>query len=156
MNLSEEHHYDVTIEWDGGRTGTMHSQKLESRIRVATPPEFPGGVEGIWSPEHLFVAAVSSCLMTSFTAVADLSAFDYLSLTIDASGTMSKVDGKYVMSRITLLPVLTIPDSKYEKKAFRLLEKAEEICLISRSIKSEIVFEPEVRTAGMHEPANLN
>lgn len=144
MSQSEEHHYDVTLEWNEGRIGTMSSEKLDSTLQVATPPEFPGGVEGIWSPEHLFVAAVSSCLMTSFTAVAEFSKFGFTSLKVGSFGTMSKVDGKFVMSRVTLRPVLTISDEKYEAKAYRLLEKAEEICLISRSIKSEIVFEPEV------------
>jgi len=144
MSQSEEHIYDVTLEWNEGRIGTMSSKKLNNTLQVATPPEFPGGVEGIWSPEHLFVAAVSSCLMTSFTAIAEYSKFGFTSLKVDSFGTMSKVDGKFVMSRVTLRPVLTIQDEKYEAKAYRLLEKAEEICLISRSIKSEIVFEPEV------------
>ncbi len=144
MQNFDEHIYDVTIEWKQGRVGLMHSDVLEQEIEVATPPEFPGGVEGIWSPEHLFVASVGSCLMTSFTAIADYSKFEYESLKVKTYGTMSKVDGKFVMSKITLKPVLTITDENYEKKALRLLEKAEQICLISRSIKSEIEFEPEV------------
>ncbi|MFU8861133.1 MAG: OsmC family protein [Cyclonatronaceae bacterium] len=145
MNQPDEHIYDVSLEWNEGRIGTLRSDKLEQSFQVATPPEFPGGVEGIWSPEHLFVAAVSSCLMTSFTAVAEYSKFGFTSLKVDSFGTMSKVDGKFVMSRVTMRPVLTIADEKYEAKAYRLLEKAEEICLISRSIKSEIVFEPTVQ-----------
>jgi peroxiredoxin-like protein len=145
MQNVDEHIYDVTINWKEGRVGMMHSEVLEQEIEVATPPEFPGGVEGVWSPEHLFVASVGSCLMTSFAAVADYSKFEYESLRVKTYGTMSKVDGKFVMSKITLKPVLTIPDDNSEKKAYRLLEKAEQICLISRSIKSEIVFEPEVK-----------
>jgi len=144
MQQSEEHIYDITIDWKEGKTGVMSSDKLEQVVEVATPPEFPGGVEGIWSPEHLFVASVASCLMTSFTAIAEYSKFEFESLKVKALGTMSRVDGKFVMSKITLKPVLTIDDESKEKKAHRLLEKAENICLISRSIKSEIVFEPEV------------
>ena len=145
MQKSEEHIYDVTINWKEGKTGVMNSEKLEQEVEVATPPEFPGGVEGIWSPEHLFTASVGSCLMTSFTAIAEYSKFEFDSLKVKTLGTMSKVDGKFVMSKITLKPLLTISDEKYEKKAHRLLEKAENICLISRSIKSEIDFKPEVK-----------
>ncbi len=47
------------------------SPVLNTKIEVATPPEFPKGIAGIWSPEHLLVAAVSSCLMTTFLAVAE-------------------------------------------------------------------------------------
>ncbi|TVQ67813.1 MAG: OsmC family peroxiredoxin [Balneolaceae bacterium] len=148
MQTPEEHNYSVTIEWDGGRIGTMHSAALEQKVQVATPPEFPGGVEGIWSPEHLFTAAVSSCFMTSFTAIAEYSKFEFDALKVESEGVMSKEEGKFVMSRIILRPVLTIQDPSKEKKAHRLMEKAEEICLISRSIKSEIVFEPQVKIAG--------
>lgn len=145
MQTSEEHLYNVDIDWKSGRVGSMSSPELEESLEVATPPEFPGGVEGIWSPEHLFVASVSSCFMTSFTAIAEYSKFEFESLKVNSSGVMSREDGKYVMSKVILKPVLEISDEKYEKKAYRLLEKAEEICLISRSIKSEIEFHPEVR-----------
>jgi peroxiredoxin-like protein len=147
MNHSEEHIYDVTIDWNHGRIGTMRSGKLLTEIEVATPPEFPGGVEGIWSPEHLFVAAVSSCLMTTFTAIAENSKLEFRSLHIKSMGTMSRLDGKFWMSKVTLKPLLVIADEKHEQKAYRILQKAEEVCLISRSIKSEIVFEPEVQVA---------
>lgn len=145
MSNPDEHFYDVAINWKSGRTGSMSSPKLEDTLDVATPPEFPGGVEGTWSPEHLFVASVSSCFMTSFTAVADYSKFEFEDLKINSSGKMSREDGKFVMSEIHLNPVLTILDEKHEKKALRLLEKAEQICLISRSIKSKIIFNPEIR-----------
>lgn len=145
MKNSDEHVYNVKVEWSGGRVGVMSSAELGQKVEVATPPEFPGGVEGIWSPEHLFTAAVSSCFMTSFTAVAEFSKFDFEGLSVESCGVMGKEDGKFVMSKIILKPILTILDESTLKKAHRLLEKAEQICLISRSIKSEIVFEPDVK-----------
>lgn len=145
MNNPEEHFYDVEINWKQGRIGSVSSPKLEETLEVATPPEFPGGIEGMWSPEHLFVASVGSCFLTSFTAVAEFSKFEFEDLKVNGSGKMSREDGKFVMSEITLNPVLTIADNKQEKKALRLLEKAEQICLISRSITSKIIFNPQVR-----------
>ena len=69
----EAHYYNVDIDWNKERQGVMCSPELnlsngetKSCIEVATPPEFPKGIPGIWSPEHLFTAAVSSCLMTTF------------------------------------------------------------------------------------------
>ncbi len=145
MQMPEEHTYDVTIDWKEGKRGVMSSAKLNQEIEVATPPEFPGGVEGLWSPEHLFTASVGSCLMSSFTSIAEYSKFDFVSLKVKTLGTMSKENGKYVMSKITMRPILTVSDEKHEKKGLRLLEKAESICLITRSIKSEVVFEPEIK-----------
>ena len=142
--MPEEHTYKLSLNWDEGRIGTLKSDDLEESVKVATPPEFPGGVEGVWSPEHLYVASVSSCFMTSFLAIADFSKLEYENLSIESEGLLNKSDGKYVMSKITLRPVLVITDPNQESKAYRLLEKADQICLITRSIKSEVVVEPVV------------
>jgi len=47
------HYYNVDLNWESDRKGLMSSPVLNSNIEVATPPEFPKGMEGIWSPEHL-------------------------------------------------------------------------------------------------------
>lgn len=141
---NQEHQYEVNINWNEGRMGTMSSPVLDEKIKVATPPEFPGGVEGIWSPEHLFVSSVSSCFMTTFTAIAEYSKLNFENLQVNAVGKMGKVDGKFAMTEVTLKPVLMITDEKHEAKARRIMEKAEAACLITRSITSEVIFEPKV------------
>lgn len=146
MSSNEEHSYEVNIAWKEGRIGTMDSPALDDKLDVATPPEFPGGVKGIWSPEHLFTASVSSCFLTSFTAVAEYSKFKFEDLKIDSSGKMSRDEnGKFVMSEVTIKATLIISDESKEKKAYRLLEKAEEICLITRSVKTKVILEPSVK-----------
>ena len=54
------HYYNVDLNWQADRKGMMSSPVLQSTIEVATPPEFPKGMSGIWTPEHLLVAAVNS------------------------------------------------------------------------------------------------
>ncbi len=147
---TQEHQYEVNITWNEGRVGTMSSPALDESIKVATPPEFPGGVEGIWSPEHLFVSSVSSCFMTTFLAIAEYSKLDYESLKVEAVGTMGKVDGKFAMTDVILRPVLEITDEKQEAKALRIMEKAEAACLITRSITSNMIFEPKVLIGTPH------
>lgn len=142
-----KHTYDVELNWDEGRQGTLSSDTLSETIEVATPPEFPGGVEGTWSPEHLFVASVSSCFMTTFTAIAEYSKLKYEALKVPAIGTMSNESGKFVMTEIILRPELVIMDEGQKDKALRVLQKAEEACLITRSIKTEVKLEPEVLVA---------
>lgn len=143
--MSEKHLYDVQLSWTSDRKGTLSSETLPQKIEVATPPEFPKGMPGIWSPEHLFVASVSSCLMTTFLAIAEFSKLDYLRFNVDAIGTLEKVDGKFKMSVIELRPVVEIDDASKEAKALRIIEKAEAACLISNSITTEIVLKPTVK-----------
>jgi peroxiredoxin-like protein len=147
MSKLTKHNYEVNIEWNEGRIGTLQSPKLEDSIKVATPPEFPGGVDGIWSPEHLFVASVVGCFMTTFTAISEYSKLSYESLSVSSTGTMSNEDGKFAMTEIILQPKLVIMDETKKDKALRILQKAEEACLITRSIKTKVHLEPEVLVA---------
>lgn len=139
-----EHDYVVDVEWDIDRKGTLTAPGLPDSIEVATPPQFPKGMKGIWSPEHLFVAAVSSCLMTTFLSIAENSKLDYTSFSCSASGKLAMVDNKYLMPEITLKPVLNITHERDLERAQRILQKSEAACLISNSIKSKIIFQPEV------------
>lgn len=140
----ERHEYNVTLERTGKRVASLQAPGISEKIKVATPPQFPGGVEGVWSPEHLYTASVVSCFFTSFEAIAEYSKFEFVDLKVESSGILEKQDGKFVMSEVLLKPVLTIKDETGEKKGHRLLEKAEQICLITRSVKTEVHLEPTV------------
>ena len=139
-----EHNYEVELNWKHGREGMLVSDGLQDTISVATPPQFPNGVEGVWSPEHLFTAAVSSCLMTTFLSVAENFKLPFDAFKCMAKGKLEMVDGKYQMSEILLQPYLTIHSEEDREKAMKVLNKSEAACLISNSIKSKIVFEPIV------------
>jgi organic hydroperoxide reductase OsmC/OhrA len=84
--MANEHNYEVNLHWKQDRKGEVSSPVLNDKIEVVTPPEFPKGIEGSWSPEHLFTAAVSSCLMTTFLAVAENSKLDFVSFDCKANG----------------------------------------------------------------------
>ncbi len=142
--MSVTHDYNVSVKWQKDRMGLMATPDATQTIEVATPPQFPNGMEGIWSPEHLFTAAVNSCLMTTFLSIAENSRLQYAEFSSSAAGKLEMVDGKYVMSEVTLRPVVMINNEEDRAKADRVLQKAEQNCLISNSVKSRIIFEPTV------------
>ena len=147
----EKHSYNVNIHWTQDRKGTMCSPELKNNetnetncLEVATPPEFPGGMPNIWSPEHLFTAAVSSCLMTTFLAIAEYSKLDFVSFKCDSTGVLEKVDGKFVISEVLLFPEVVIADASKRDRTERIVEKAEKACLISNSITSKVTMETKI------------
>ncbi len=142
--MESEHIYDVSVQWERDRMGTMASPVLTHSFEVATPPDFYKGMPGIWSPEHLLVAAVNSCLMATFLGIAENFKLNFSSFSSNASGKVEKVDGKYMMTEITLCPTVTVANEMDADKAGKVLQKAEAACLISNSIKSTIVFKPTV------------
>ena len=135
--------YITRLKWEKDRIGSLSAPGIPT-IEAATPPEFPGGVEGYWSPEHLFIASANICLMTTFLAIAANSKFEFLEYTSEAEGKLEKVDGRLMMSEITLKPVLKVKSEEQIEKGIRLIEKAEHNCLISNSMKSKIVLIPQV------------
>lgn len=142
-----EHVYEMTVSWQSDRKGVMSSPVLNTIIEVATPPQFPKGIEGIWSPEHLFVAAINSCLMTTFLSIAENSKLEFTSFDSKASGKLELIDGKYLMSEVTLMPIVTLSNDAQKDRAGRVLQKSEANCLISNSVKSKIIFKPEIKIA---------
>lgn len=138
------YNYEVNLLWTENRKGIISSPVLTQSIEVATPPEFPKGMEGIWSPEHLFVAAIESCLMTTFLAIAENSKLEFESFSSHATGKLDKVDGRFMMTEVLLQPTLVIKNPEIQEKAKRVLEMSEKACLISNSIKSRIIFDPVI------------
>ncbi len=145
--MAQEHLYDVSVQWTEDRKGILTSDVLEKEIEVATPPQFAKGVEGVWSPEHLFVAAINSCLMTTFLAIAENFKLEYKAFHSKGIGKLELVDGRYLMSEVVLSPVLVINNEADREKAARVLQKAEAACLISNSVKTRVTMQPTVETA---------
>ena len=146
----EPHYYNVDINWNTDRKGLMCSPELNkdagSCIEVATPPEFPKGMRGIWSPEHLFTAAVSSCLMTTFLSIAENSKLEFTAFSCKSKGKLEQVEGKFIMTEVILEPIVSIPNEKDRERAERVLQKSEAACLISNSVKSKIVMITTIKT----------
>jgi peroxiredoxin-like protein len=142
--VSVTHLYDVQVAWENDRKGLLSSKELNQNIEVVTPPEFPKGIAGVWSPEHLFVAAINSCLMTTFLAIAENSKLEFTSFSSDATGKLEMIDGKYLMSEVNLYPKVVVNSGVDKERVERILNKSEAACLISNSIKSKINFFPEV------------
>lgn len=146
--MIESHDYRLELHGDGRWSGVMSDPAGELlQLPIASPPEF-GGPGGTWSPEHLFLAAVSSCLMTTFRTIAEISHLDVVDYADDAVGHLQRGEDRlYSMDRVTLRPHIVVGDESQVDKARRLVEKAETVCLISRSVCSDITVEPtfEVR-----------
>ena len=142
--MDNVHFYNTDIKWEQGRRGTLTSPVLSTPITVATPPEFSKGEPNVWSPEHLYVAAANGCLMTTFLAIAENSRLDFISFNSTATAKLEKVDNMFMISEIELKPKVILRNEKDRERALRIIEKSEQACLISNSMKSKIVLSPEV------------
>ncbi len=143
--MSQTHFYDVNIKWKTGRIGELSSPVLGKTIECATPPEFPDGVPEIWSPEHLFVAAINSCYMATFLAIAHNFRVGIENFACKTTAKLEMVEGKYQITEAEMFPTvkLTHPEQDADR-ARRVLEKAKAGCLVTNSMKTEIRLNPEI------------
>lgn len=147
--VMESHFDDVNKNWENSHRGIICSTELNKKndvcIEVVNPQEFPRGIEGVWSPEHLFVAAASGCLMTTFLAIAEKYTLDFISFSCKAKGKLESLDGKLMISEIFLYPEVVIHKQAHRNKAIRILKKAEDACLINHAISSEIITQANIQ-----------
>lgn len=146
--MIDSHDYKVQLAATGVRSGIVESSDDGlSALYVASPPEF-GGPAGVWSPEHLYTVSVAACLMTTFRSIAEIARLEILEYSDEATGHLQRGDDRlYAIDTIMLRPTVVVADDDDVEKAQRLLRKAEEVCLISRSIETEVLVEGRVLVA---------
>lgn len=143
--MSDVHsQYPVSVRWESGRRGLASSSDGLPDLAVSAPPSF-GGPAGVWSPEHLFVLSVTTCWMTTFLAVAEASKLDVVAVECGGDGTLEKgEDRRFWISKLVLRPRVTLVREEDRDRGLRLIAKAEAVCLIHNSIRTEVTLEPEV------------
>lgn len=143
--MSKTHLYEVNLQWKEGRVGELSSPVLDQKIECATPPEFPKGVPNIWSPEHLFAASINSCYMATFLAIAENFKVEIKDFSCKTVAKLGMSDGKYCITEAEVSPVIKLmhPENDAEK-ATRVAEKAKKGCLVTNSMKTEIILKPEI------------
>jgi organic hydroperoxide reductase OsmC/OhrA len=143
MAETATYYYETGIEWKGNKDLTLSGAKLPT-IDAGAPPEFKGR-EGVWSPEHLFVASLNSCFTLTLLAIAEFSKVALVSFSSSAKGKLEMVQGGgYQVTEIVVKPRVVLASASDLARMPRILEKAKESCFVSNSIKSKITIEPEV------------
>jgi organic hydroperoxide reductase OsmC/OhrA len=110
------------------------------------PKEFDGPGDK-WSPETLLTASLVDCFILSFRAVANASKFSWSRLECQAEGKLDRIERVSQFTHFTVRAKLTVPVGTDIERAKKLLEKSEQVCLISASLKGEKHLEMEVVTA---------
>lgn len=141
--MEKSYTYRLDVHWTMHKRGIVEADSIPRTINFAAPPEF-GGEPGLWTPEHLLIAAVTTCFVATFRAVAEASEMEFGGLEIAAEGKIEKLEGGFRFTKIVLRPTLSIHREQDRERAARLLEKAERVCLVSRSLACTIVLDPKI------------
>jgi organic hydroperoxide reductase OsmC/OhrA len=134
--------YKTCTSWTERRSGMLASEGKPS-LRFSAPPEF-NGEAGLWTPEHMFVACVEMCHMSTFIAFAAKRNLPIVSYQSHANGVLEYVDGDYRFTRIVIFPTIVVSSSSAEEDVQSTLRDAEKHCLVTNSIASIVEVNPTI------------
>ena len=112
--------FRFTVDLAGDDTRVVEVATAEGlALSVATPAEFRGGVHGMWSPEHLLVAAISSCYALTLAGIAERREVPLHDVTIGGVGHVTRrADGRFGFVVVELAVELTTAEG-FEENARR-------------------------------------
>ena len=139
----------IALDWNAGdapftyetypRNHTVRFKQGREIVTLSAAPAYRGdGAKA--DPEDLLVAALSSCHMLSFLAIAAKKRLTVDSYQDDAVGFLEDEGGKLWIARVILRPkVASNADAALLAELHHLAHQA---CFIANSVKTDVVVEP--------------
>lgn len=138
------HRYVVSASAGPAGDVIVSSARLPD-LATAPPTEFDGPGDR-WSPETLLCASVANCIILTFRAYARASKLEWTTLECRTEAVLDNVAGVAQFTRFITHATLKVPAGADTGRARPLLQKAEDRCLVSNSLKGERHLEAEIET----------
>ncbi len=156
--MAREHLFRAMTKWTGSAQGPTSSYEGYSRdyvVEIEGKSALQGsaasafrGDASLHNPEDLLVAAVSTCHMLSFLAIAARAGVSIHAYVDDVTATMTFRDGKVRFVEATLRPTVTVKDSHDASKIDAMHEQANQECFIANSLNFPVHHEGKVTVLG--------
>jgi organic hydroperoxide reductase OsmC/OhrA len=135
------HRYDVRLS--GGPNGYASLATPGVPDLKSAPPLAYDGPGDAWTPEHLLLAAVETCFLFTFRAIAKHSQLDFVTFDVSTEGVVDRQEGVTRFTEIVLRPRVTLPAGTDVDRVRGALQKTERACLVSASLATPIRVEPQ-------------
>lgn len=164
MPRGKDHHYHLELTWTGAAQGGTEDYRTfnrEYRVDFADKPSMTGSADPAFkgdpklhNPEELLLAALSSCHMLSYLALASLEGLVVVAYEDSASGTMLQEGRGGHFTEVLLKPRVTLAPGSDPARAEALHEDANKTCFIANSVNFPVRHQPETAAAGPASPAH--
>jgi organic hydroperoxide reductase OsmC/OhrA len=140
--------YQTRYEWSGnGETGHVGGPGLPALAVGVPEASVSDQGENRWNPEALLLAAVEICLFNTFAYIAAMSKLSFRAYESTANGEVELVQREgYKFKNIVVKPKITVAAADAER-ARRIIDKAHNACLISRSLNFAVEVGAEIISA---------
>jgi organic hydroperoxide reductase OsmC/OhrA len=139
-----QHTFSVSIRHEETLSENIMSSGKRIPIKVTPPPEF-GGSDMDWSPEHLLAASLASCYSNTFFHFTRLLKIKVENFSVKIEMEVEKEEkGPFTTGRFILYPKITFTAPVSQSAIDNLLEKTKKYCIISNSVKGEVIIQPQI------------
>lgn len=144
------HIFTAALQWPGGRNvvGELTAQRLQTKISI--PPEMDGPGIGT-NPDEMLLGAAATCYLITLAALLERSGLAVGQLSMVSDGFVDVTNGVFTYVKIIHKPVIKIlvdATDRDKKMAFRLAEKAEKTCMISKALRGNVAIELDIKIVG--------
>ncbi len=142
------HQFEAEVTWREGGEGvaaSTHRVAFAGRppLEVSAAPQYKGDPSRL-NPEELFTAAVASCQLLTYLALAQRAGLRVLAYEDRPVGTLAIADKKMRITEVVLRPRITLAPGGDVTKARALVEQAHEGCFVANSVSCAVRAEPEI------------
>ncbi|MBK7883361.1 MAG: OsmC family protein [Chitinophagaceae bacterium] len=136
--------FNVQSNWvANNNTGTFYSNDVKAILKVGLNNKF-GGTTKEWTPEHIFLSAIGSSFMTTFMLVCEESKCHINYFECNIIGQVKFIDDACQFTQVDVFAKIEIEDEELKHIINETLEKTKKHCLVAHSVKSRIIYHPEV------------
>lgn len=154
--MARDHHYALDVLWTGNAgTGTSgyRDYSREQLIVVDGKPTLSASADpaffgdpALHNPEELLLAALSTCHLLSYLALAARAGVTVTSYRDHATATMAENGwGGGRFTRVVLHPEVVVADPATIERATTLHHDANQACFVAASVNFPVDHEPVVR-----------
>jgi peroxiredoxin-like protein len=143
-----KHHFHLKAEWPGGRNSEGYIVSGNLRTKVSIPPEMDGPGIGT-NPDEMLLGAAATCYLITLAAMIERAELPLKEMALESEGIVDVTKGVITYKKIIHKPAIAL-DTSATDEAFRKLQKlvnnAEESCMISRALRGNV--EVEIQFSG--------
>lgn len=139
-------HYVVDLTWKPGTQAGVSAAEGRPDVDVSAPAEL-GGDGALWSPEHLLVASLQTCLMLTALYFIKRLNVTMLSYHSQTTGTMVKSPEGLRFTALQVAVNATVRAAADEAGLRQALEQAKKFCPVSAALSVPVTVSLTVLVA---------
>ncbi|HLK11436.1 MAG TPA: OsmC family protein [Candidatus Binatia bacterium] len=146
------HTFEGTLSWQAGAEGAAafnHRVVFAGRppLEVSAAPQYRGDPSRL-NPEELLVAALASCQLLTYLALAGRAGVHVRAYEDHPVGTLAIAERKMRITEVLLRPRITLAAGADEARARALVEQAHAGCFVANSVACAVRIEPTIAQEG--------